>query len=332
MSHMNSETRAITSIVDTAEEGDTILQIGSFRNCPLLRVSGEVLHENFRGFSVYNFEQTSPAQPFIFFNISRADYHAWVILMSIVHRRSDIPGDIKVTFSTLKDVAAHAARFQFRGGAVEEVEWVVTLLKQTLPKEHTHFPAKLSEDEAKETTSRIFDVLCIAYVFNLSGVFARASRQLMWIVKPEDLREGLVSDLGDVLNFDPDSDFSYEFSKANSRLRGSLMEYLPHIFFPQRHADELGTCFTCGSVPHPDRWYQVLTERSSHWEAELCGCERCEVSCANFSLHFDFSDMLTEMEGMRKDAQPEYPGCGQKICGRYSMRDPRSRLLALLNS
>ncbi|KAJ9611666.1 hypothetical protein H2200_004850 [Cladophialophora chaetospira] len=246
----------VTSIVDKPEDGDVILQIG--------KVS----------FESYNLEGTSPKLPFILWE-DEIDYEPWVLLTKIVHQVTDVQAE-DITLSTLKKVAAYAKRYQYAadnqiGNVAEDAKWLEARLQDFLPEDNAHFPVNRSESYPDDTAERVFDILCIAHIFKFRNLLVRASRQLMWCVRPNEMANWLFFDLGSAIRTKPPTNFFREFGIVNEGFRLTLMSKLPQVFYPGLHGeiDGPGGCIKCLSETHDVRWYKALTEHSEVWKSEL---------------------------------------------------------------
>lgn len=76
---------------------------------------------------------------------------------------------------------------------------------------------------------------CVAYIFDLRSLFARASRQLLWAIDPVGLHKRVTSPLANVLKIGNEAEFDNELNTIRTDLRKLLMAYLPHVFYPWPH-------------------------------------------------------------------------------------------------
>lgn len=273
----------------------------------LMQVSREALWKNFKAFNYYRFDGRVPVTKRYFIR-PQDNQETWHVLMSITHLQQQ-PLAFPLTSDLLKEVAVLASSLEYRGTTMREVGWVATNLKDCLPGDNAQLPIRFpgTPDPA---VARTWEILCIAYVFDLQDVFARASRQLIWMAHPEELLAGLQSDLAHVLESRDESHFGREFEKVSRQLRHPLMEKLPEVFFPLPHGEN-GYCQECHSVDHTRRWYSELMSSCTLWESELTD------SGAIFSLHFCFSHILSEIE-----RGPKYSEHEGMVCGRYEVLKP----------
>ena len=298
------------SFAASTAEVDVFLQVGKVSKGPLLNISKAVLHNNFLKFTSFNLDRTTVEEPSIF-TCDQLDHQAWVILMSIVHRSSDVQAG-SFTFNTLKTAAAYADKFKYHGRAARDVEWVDARLNDFLPPDRAEFPKTHTASFPDDNVRRIFDVLCMAYTFGLRNVFARASRQLMWTARPHELSNWLFFDLGQLLRTQPTTNFHAEFNKINDGLRKSLFSKLPQVFYPEPHGENggPGDCSKCSTTPHERRWYLALVQYNEVWKFELPDPPFSHQQTALGSLHTSFSGMISEMQAMSRASSPPEVQCG----------------------
>ncbi|KIV77682.1 hypothetical protein PV11_09465 [Exophiala sideris] len=277
------------------DQGDVFLQVGKISRDPALQVSSKVLAGSFEKFASYDFEGKTAEDPFIF---EDEHHYATVLLMSIAHgcEEVDFAG---VPLVELKRAAESARKHGYQAaGQSGNPSWLPLYLRNQLPPDNALFPEAKSPPYPNGCFTRILNVLCIALVFDCPEEFARAGRQLTWILAPTDLT---YSTLFNLFHEIP-NDFRDVFDNANNALRSELMSKLPPVLYPDPHENEHGPCLKCDLIPHEQRWYRELTLRHASWKDRLTKVPNCDYyHRATGTLWNNFSAMIKNMQKLCKE-------------------------------
>ncbi|KAK4947880.1 hypothetical protein LTR10_013388 [Elasticomyces elasticus] len=292
-------------------QGDVFLQIGKVSKGPALQVSSRVLARSFKRFASYNFEGRAAEEPFVFVDET---HRGMALLMSIAHGGEEVD-PAAIPFEEVKRAAEYARKHGYEpAGQSRNPKWLPLYLRNQLPPDKSFFPEPILCRDPKGCFERIINVLYIAFVFDCSEEFARAGRQLTWILAPTDLTNCMLFGLPHEIQ----NDFRHAFDNANNALRSELMSELPPVFYPNPHRNEHGPCLKCNLIPHEQRWCRELTLRNASRKDRLAEVPNCDYyDRATGSLWTNFSAMIKDMEEVCKE-QAEIAGL--LPCGRFRAR------------
>ncbi|KAJ9615093.1 hypothetical protein H2200_001167 [Cladophialophora chaetospira] len=234
----------------------------------LIRVSSSALKKSTRFFEVQFSDRWN--REFTVENPLVLDDHDFDELVGFLHIASEDDLLPPIAMRLLPKIAVLADQYLFEGRLPK---WCEENLELYMCQ---HFPIHDTTEMVLTSfrrTGRLPEVslpavLRIAYLLNLSSIFAIASRQMMWLMSVEDVDILLPQDLVDLLPMN----FVKEFREEALRLRIELRRLLPTIFFPDPHgkggSEDSPMCHKCGAVPMEERWYREVICKSRTYGVE----------------------------------------------------------------
>ncbi|EXJ56891.1 hypothetical protein A1O7_07235 [Cladophialophora yegresii CBS 114405] len=154
----------------------------------------------------------------------------------------------------------------------------------------------------------LLEILQISYLLNLCGIFAKASRAIMWSVTYGEIEKLGPLDVAGI------SDYAENFRREALRLRRDLVSRLPTVFYPDHHGEGPLGCGKCASATQDQRWHREVITKNINWLRED---RRGEPFLQIGSL---FGSYVKDMYDLPKRQQGNNTNHLNIDCGRFRVR------------
>lgn len=312
----HSDHPASGKVVEIAKDGDIFIQAktkDSDGKSVFIKVSSQYLKDSSPVFAAQFSSRWSSNRRFNMRDplVLNESFSVLETFLRIVHNDQDLNAD-DIRFIDLLQLGILVDKYMFTGPLPPVID---EYLKDSLCR---HFPihvlAHYLQTHIWTLSSRfaapcVTDVLCMAYLFNLPAIFTMASRQMMWTMEEDQVKQTLLPEVASILQFDLVAEFKAEYL----RLRQHLVTKLPPVFFPVAHGLGGHWCTKCSTVPQEHRWQSEVISKAS--PRALMQEQFSAYIRAMFSLGCDQEDGLNEEDSGEADSHQSDP------CGKFKVRD-----------